>query len=200
MSNLHRIQWIDAQIRAKRYPNSRSIAEHFEISLRQASRDIEYLRYSLNAPLKYSAYHNGYCYTSEAFTLPQFFIGEEEKMALAYLAEQYRSLKNAQAARLAELFSKMTGTRHRMGRIPEDVPVYDISPNIIQTYNHLKKAIETHTAVKLVYIGPYQSGTTRVVSPYKLYRSRVPEGLSLVKECLGLEEQAFNVIKAAIGN
>jgi len=94
----------------------------------------------------------------------------------------------------------MTGTRHRMGRIPEDVPVYDISPNIIQTYNHLKKAIETHTAVKLVYIGPYQSGTTRVVSPYKLYRSRVPEGLSLVKECLGLEEQAFNVIKAAIGD
>lgn len=169
MSNLHRIQWIDAQIRAKRYPNSRSIAEHFEISPRQASRDIEYLRYSLGAPLKYSAYHNGYCYTSEAFTLPQLFIGEEEKMALLYLAEQYSSLKNAPAVRLAELFSKLTGTRSRIGRVSEDVPVYDISPNIIQTYNHLKKAIETHTAVELVYINPCESGTTRIVSPYKLF-------------------------------
>lgn len=33
-----------------------------------------------------------------------------------------------------------------------------------------------------------------------LDRSRVPEGLSLVRECLALEDQAFNVIKAAIGD
>lgn len=169
MSNLHRIQWIDAQIRAKRYPNSRSIAEQFEISPRQASRDIEYLRYSLGAPLEYSAYYNGYCYTSEAFTLPQLYIGEEEKMALVYLAEQYRLMKNTPATRLAGLFSRLTETQPIIGRVPEEIPVYDVSPNVIQTYNHLKKAIEDHTAVELVYIGPREPGTVRVVSPYKLF-------------------------------
>ncbi len=169
MSNLHRIQWLDAQIRAKRYPNSRSLAGQFEISVRQASRDIEYLRYSMGAPLEYSSQHNGYCYTSEAFTLPQFFIGEEEKEALVYLAEQYSSLKNTSAARLAELFSRLTVTQPAVGRVAEEIPLYDVSPNVIQTYNHLKKAIETHTAVELVYIGPREPGTVRVVSPYKLF-------------------------------
>lgn len=169
MSNLHRIQWIDAQIRANRYPNSRSIAEQFEISSRQASRDIEYLRYSMGAPLEYSAYYNGYFYSSDAFTLPQLFIGEEERMVLVYLAEQYSLLKNTPATRLAELFSKLTDTQPRIGRVPEEIPVYDVSPNVIHTYNHLKKAIETHTAVELRYIGSRESGTVRVVSPYKLF-------------------------------
>ena len=52
MSNLHRIQWIDAQIRAERFPNCSTIARKFEITRRQASRDIEYLRYSLGAPVE----------------------------------------------------------------------------------------------------------------------------------------------------
>lgn len=169
MSNLHRIQWIDAQIRAKRYPNSRSIAEQFEISPRQASRDIEYLRYSMGAPLEYSAQHNGYFYYSEAFALPQLFISDEEKMTLAYLAEQYHLLKNTPAARMAELFSKLADTQPRIGRAAEEIPVYDVSPKVIQTYNHLKKAIETHTAVELAYAGFSEPVTVRVVSPYKLF-------------------------------
>lgn len=47
MSNFHRLARIDAHIREGRYPNSRTIAEQFEISLRQAQRDVEYLRYSI---------------------------------------------------------------------------------------------------------------------------------------------------------
>ncbi len=57
MSSLHRIQWIDEQIRRERYPNCSDIAERFEITRRQASRDIEYLRYSLDAPVEYDATH-----------------------------------------------------------------------------------------------------------------------------------------------
>lgn len=74
MSNIHRIQWIDAQIRAKRFPNCRSIAEYFEISNRQASRNIEYMRYSAGAPNEYSISKNGYYYTDSAFCLPHMFI------------------------------------------------------------------------------------------------------------------------------
>jgi hypothetical protein len=71
---LHRIQWIDAQIRAARYPNARRVAERFEISHRQAQRDFEYLRDSLGAPLLYSALRRGYRYDGEAYVLPGPFV------------------------------------------------------------------------------------------------------------------------------
>lgn len=51
MPMLHRIQWVDAQIRAGRYPNARALAAAFEISHRQALRDLAYMRDSLGAPL-----------------------------------------------------------------------------------------------------------------------------------------------------
>jgi predicted DNA-binding transcriptional regulator YafY len=66
---LHRIQWIDAQIRAGRYPNARSLAAACEISRRQALRDFEYLRDSLGAPPAYAALHRG-------FTLPPLILAQ----------------------------------------------------------------------------------------------------------------------------
>lgn len=67
MSNMHRIQWFDQQIRAGNYPNSNHLAERFEISKRQAQRDIEYLEVSLHAPLLYIAKHRGYCYADNGY-------------------------------------------------------------------------------------------------------------------------------------
>ncbi|MDF2938847.1 MAG: hypothetical protein K0Q90_4220, partial [Paenibacillaceae bacterium] len=34
----------DQQIRRMKYPNCKSLSEHFEISVRQANRDLEYLK------------------------------------------------------------------------------------------------------------------------------------------------------------
>jgi predicted DNA-binding transcriptional regulator YafY len=123
----------------------------------------------MGAPLEYSAPHNGYYYSSDAFTLPQLFIGVEEKMALVYLAEQYSTMKNTQAGRLADLFSKLTEVQPKIGKVPEEIPIYDVSPNVVHTYNHLKQAIQSHTAVEIMYINPGETGTARVVSPYKLF-------------------------------
>lgn len=50
MSNMHRIHWFDEQIRSGRFPNSSWLAREFEISRRQAQRDIEYMAISLRAP------------------------------------------------------------------------------------------------------------------------------------------------------
>lgn len=59
MPSIHRIQWFDARVRTGRYPSARSLAERFEISHRQAQRDIEYIRDSLGAPLEYVASRRG---------------------------------------------------------------------------------------------------------------------------------------------
>lgn len=113
MGNLHRLQWIDAQIRAGRYPNARTLAAAFEISRRQALRDFEYLRDSLGAPLVYSARHRGFTYSEPSFSLPGPYVTASQKDALGRLADYYAGLagqaesEGSVYADLAELFRRL---------------------------------------------------------------------------------------------
>lgn len=90
MSNIHRIQWFDQQVRSGNYPNSKLLSEKFEISRRQAQRDIEYMEVSLGAPLLYIAKKRGYGYEDHTYVLPLLYMTEEEKQVLRYLARRYR--------------------------------------------------------------------------------------------------------------
>ena len=108
MGNLHRIQWIDQRIRAGQHPNCTAIAAQFEISGRQAARDIEYLRDSLGAPIAYSAKHNGYVYKGTEFRLPQLALSVEDKDTLRALSVQYARAESQNARRLADLFEKLS--------------------------------------------------------------------------------------------
>lgn len=133
MSNHHRITQIDAWIRSGGYPNCRQIAERFEISTRQAARDIEYLRYSMGAPVQYNHRENGYSYTDDTFALPAQIISEVERKTLAYLAEQYRRAGSGPALQLAELFLRISGNTPRSRRPGEPrtasaLPVLDPEP------------------------------------------------------------------------
>ena len=46
-----RLQYIDRMIREKRYPSCADLAEGWEVSERTIQRDLDYLRYELDAPL-----------------------------------------------------------------------------------------------------------------------------------------------------
>ena len=72
-----RIQWLHKKLCENCYPNAMRIAEKFNISHRQAQRDIEYLRRELHAPLKYSNTRKGFYYESE-FSLPLFLATEND--------------------------------------------------------------------------------------------------------------------------
>jgi hypothetical protein len=67
-----RIQWLHRQIYENRYPNAYRISEKFDISHRQAQRDIEHLKNKLHAPLIYDAAKKGFYY-AEPFSLPSYF-------------------------------------------------------------------------------------------------------------------------------
>ncbi len=133
MSSHHRLTQIDAWIRSGGYPNCRQIAERFEISTRQAARDIEYLRYSMGAPVEYDHRKRGYFYTDDTFALPAQIISEVELQTLAYLAEQYRRAGSGPALQLAELFLRISGNTPRFRRPGESrttaaLPVLDPEP------------------------------------------------------------------------
>lgn len=70
MSLLERVFYFHQEIQRSKYPNSRDIAEQFEVSLPTAKRDIAYLRDRLLAPLSYDQQKNGYFYMEEDFHLP----------------------------------------------------------------------------------------------------------------------------------
>jgi len=48
-----RFVWFDNQVRAKKDPNTTTLAEQFEISTKTAQRDIDFMRDRLNCPLQY---------------------------------------------------------------------------------------------------------------------------------------------------
>lgn len=48
-----RFIWLDHRVRECQYPNATGLAEQFEVSVKTAQRDIEFMRDRLNCPLTY---------------------------------------------------------------------------------------------------------------------------------------------------
>jgi len=82
-----RLLFIDQKIREKNYPSCKQLACEWEVSYKTIQRDIEYMRYQLDAPIKYSAKKRGLYYTEANFCLPAFSIKESDMFAI-YLAQQ----------------------------------------------------------------------------------------------------------------
>lgn len=85
MSANDRIQWFHKMVSESCYPNAHDISEKFDISSRQAQRDLEHMRTSLGAPLVYSPAHRGYYYKSQ-FYLPSMISTEDESNYNAVLS------------------------------------------------------------------------------------------------------------------
>ena len=77
MNANQRIQWFHQKVCEGCYPNAAHLSERFQISHRQAQRDVEFLRTHLNAPLKYSLSHKGYYYGQE-FSIPVMMMEEND--------------------------------------------------------------------------------------------------------------------------
>ena len=108
LADLERVFWIDLEIRASRYPNARTIAEHFEISSKTAQRTLDYMRDRMRMPLDYSAAHRGWYYTEPVYGLPAVEMTEGELVAILLaekLARQYRGTAIGQ--QVEEAFAKV---------------------------------------------------------------------------------------------
>ena len=79
---LERFIWFDNRIRAGKYPNSRRLAEQFEISTKTAHRSIEHFRDRLQAPLECDESRKGYFYYDTSYQLPITRLSQDELIAL----------------------------------------------------------------------------------------------------------------------
>ncbi|GMK38660.1 hypothetical protein PCCS19_17140 [Paenibacillus sp. CCS19] len=168
MSNTHRIQWFDQQLREARYPNSNHLAERFEISKRQAQRDIEYMAATLRAPLVYDAKRRGYSYDDSAYVLPHLYMTEDEKRVLRYLVHRYSQYNydHADTAhRVARLLDRFTDESE--SELYDRLPMFNADPRMMQLVLLLTEAIKHSRAVQLVYEGEQLTiQPTRLLSRY----------------------------------
>jgi len=77
-----RFVWFDTQVRQKRFPNARKLADHFELSRKTAQRNIDFMRDRLMAPLEYDSSKKGYDYPDHSFELPRFPVTQEEILSV----------------------------------------------------------------------------------------------------------------------
>lgn len=82
-----RIMEIDYLLGQRRYPNGPQLAERLEVNIRTVYRDIDYMRYRLQAPIGFDRTRNGYYYTEEGYVLPIVRLTEGELVAI-FLAEK----------------------------------------------------------------------------------------------------------------
>lgn len=162
MSNMHRIIWFDERVRSGQFPNSSLLAQHFEISRRQAARDIEYLASSLRAPLQYVAKRRGYCYTNTTFLLPVLYMTAEEKQVLKYLAHRYRNYNyehGDQVRRVASLLERFDEGNPELGSNGDPslsleqgrLPIFHVQPHILQHMDVLRHAMANQLVLRLDY-------------------------------------------------
>jgi predicted DNA-binding transcriptional regulator YafY len=89
-SKLNRIVQMDTLIRSGRYPGVALFVERFEVSERTVYDDVDYLKSTLRAPLKYSRSNGGYYYTDPTWVLPSVIATEGELLAFFLSAELAR--------------------------------------------------------------------------------------------------------------
>ena len=82
-----RLLYIDREIGKGGYPNYSQLAKGYEVSVKTIQRDIDYMRYQLDAPVEYSAKNRGYFYSEANYKLPAISVRESDLFAI-YLAEK----------------------------------------------------------------------------------------------------------------
>ena len=77
-----RYLWFHQGLKKNCFPRLNDLMEKFEISQRQAAREIEHMRLFFNAPVEYSAEEKGYYYSDDSFEFPMPMISAEEIISL----------------------------------------------------------------------------------------------------------------------
>jgi predicted DNA-binding transcriptional regulator YafY len=177
---LERILFIDREIRARKYPNCTSLARHHEVSPRTISRDIEYMKDMLDAPIEFDSKHNGYYYTVENFFLPSMIITESDLFAVCIAEkalEQYRD--TPVYGRLQSVFDKIRDLLPETVRVntswvdtdltfkPESAT--RIKPEVWET---ISTALRLRHEVRLTHHSPGHEDKDRTVQPYHLVNYR----------------------------
>ncbi|MDF7801288.1 WYL domain-containing protein [Pontiellaceae bacterium B1224] len=108
-TQMRRLMELDALMQQRKYPNCSSFGKKWEVSSKTIQRDIEFMKYQLNAPIEYDALKRGFYYTEPSYMMSSVPMNEGELMALvigARALEQYKGTPIA--AKLESVLQKLS--------------------------------------------------------------------------------------------
>ncbi len=169
-----RLLFIDRKIKEGRHPNCSSLSDKYEVSRKTIQRDLEYMRYQLDAPIEYVAKHRGYIYTEEQFQLPAINIKESDLFGV-YLAEkllvQYESTPIYNS--LCSIFEKIEQSLpNKTTTDPTaDQAKFTVFPPFSTTidpavWKTVIDCLRSSQQIKIQYKAPGNEPATRTIDPY----------------------------------
>jgi predicted DNA-binding transcriptional regulator YafY len=172
-----RYYWFHGQIKASHYPNARSLAEKFEISQKQAQREIDFMRDRLDAPLFYNTARKGYEYEDDGYELPPVWFKEDELLSLCLALRLAAALPDhAFKDSLYNLLEKILAFRFLdfspgLEEIKEKVSVKNIEYYRVDepTFHKVVDSLFRNQPLRISYHTPHQHETTeRIIQPLHL--------------------------------
>jgi predicted DNA-binding transcriptional regulator YafY len=172
-----RFLWFDQKVKAKQYPNASQLAAEFEISLKTAQGDIEFMRDRLNCPLLYQQSRKGYSYREETFALPSIYISSEELTALLITRKMLQGISaECLGGELSLLIDKITSILKKH-MIEEETIDDSVSIRLIgyaipsgETFKAVLEGCLKKKSISFSYYSASRSETsTRNVNPYHLF-------------------------------
>ncbi len=172
-----RYYWFHGQIRTGLYPNARKLAEKFEISQKQAQREIEFMLDRLGAPLSYNSSEKGYEYEEDGYELPPVWFKEEELLSLCLALRLAATLPDhAIKDSLYKLLEKILAFRFLdsspgIEEIKEKVSVKNIGYYRVDeaTFHRVVDSLFRNEPVRVSYYTPHRHETTdRTILPLHL--------------------------------
>ncbi len=169
-----RLLFIDREINTGRFPNCGNLAEEYEVSRKTIQRDLDYMRYQLDAPLEYSAKHRGYYYTEKNYKLPAIDIKESDLFAV-YLADKLLIQYEGTAIynSLCSVFKKIEDSLPNKiafdpGNEPSRFTVFPPSNTIIKPgiWETVTSAIRLSRKFEVHYQTPGSEPSKRTLDPY----------------------------------
>ncbi len=174
---LERYYWFHGQLKGGLYPNAKKLSEKFEISHKQAQRDIEFMRDRLGVPLVYHSAQKGYELEDDGYELPPVWFNEDELLALCLALRLASTLPDHQLKNsLYELLKKIITFRFlssppTLADIREKVSVKNVEYYKVDesVFRKVIESIFRNEPLKISYYTPHKNEITeRIVQPLHL--------------------------------
>lgn len=172
-----RYYWLQGQIKARQYPNAKKLCEKFEISQKQAQRDIEFMRDRLAAPLTYNPTRKGYEFEDDGYELPPIWFKEDELLALCLALRLASTLPDHKLkSSLYELLEKFLTFRFldsppNLADIKDKVSVKNVEYYKVDesVFHKVMDSLFRNEPLRISYYTPHKDEKTeRIIQPLHL--------------------------------
>jgi predicted DNA-binding transcriptional regulator YafY len=172
-----RYSWFHGQVKAGRHPNARKLSEAYEISEKQAQRDIEFMRDRLDAPFVFCADKRGYEYGRDGYELPPVWFRGDELLALCLAQRLATALPDLRLKKsLYQLLEKFLTFRFldsapTIAEFSRKVSVKNIEYYRVkeETFRAVAAALFGDVSMEIDYFTPHkQEASHRLIQPLHL--------------------------------